>query len=43
MVVVVGVGAIVLADPPVRLVPYQFNIPPDTGVAAKGLAIAFWQ
>ena len=41
--VVVGVGAIALAAPPVAFVPYQFNVPPEPAVAAKAVAVAFLQ
>jgi len=41
-VVVVGVGAVALAVPPVAAV-YQFSVPPVAAVAVNALAVAFRQ
>ena len=40
MAVVIGVGAVAFAVPPVATV-YQFNVP--VAVAVKAVAVAFWQ
>ena len=42
VVEVFGVGAKVLADPPVATV-YQRRVLPEAAVAVNALAVAFWQ